>query len=113
MVLELHVTGHLTSVHSVGKLDKNGMLLHDTLNMRASDTNDAFVVLVRDVERNRGWHLLLNKSQALLHRLVASCHNINVEVVLVEAVEDDLHVALMIRLAQRSPNGSNFTYFGP
>lgn len=42
----------LTSVHSIGELDKDRVLLHDTLNVLTADANDALVILVRDMERD-------------------------------------------------------------
>ena len=85
--------GCLTSVHGIGKLDKDGMLLHDPLNVLTTNTDDALVILVGDVEGDGGRHLLLNQGQPLPHGLETRRHDIDVEVVLVEAVEDDLNVA--------------------
>lgn len=70
------------------------MLLHDALDVLATNTDNALVILIRHVERNRCRHLLFNKSETLLHRVVCRCHDINVEVVLVETIEYDLNIAL-------------------
>lgn len=70
------------------------MLLHDALDVLTTNTDDAFVVLIRHMERNRCRHFLLHKSEALLHGLISCCHDIDVEVVLVETIENDLHIAL-------------------
>ena len=61
--------------------------------MLASNTNDSLVVLVRYVERDRGRHLLLNEIETILRCFVLCAANIDVEIVLVEAVEYDLDVA--------------------
>lgn len=73
------------------------MLLHDTLNVLATNANDALVVLVRHMERDRRRHLLLNQGQTLLHGFIGGSHDVNVKVVFVEAVKDDLHIALKKR----------------
>ena len=82
-----------TAIHSVGELDKHGVLFHDPLNVLPSNTNDTLVVLVRDVERNRRRHLLFDKVQTVFRCLVLRSTNIDVEIVLVEAVKQDLYVA--------------------
>lgn len=93
---------HAASVHCIRELDKDRVLLHDALNVLSSDANDALVVLVRDMERDGSGHLLLNKGQTLLHRVVAGGHDIDVEVILIEAVEDDLDTALAHNLVDLS-----------
>ena len=82
----------LTTIHSIGELDEDGMLLHDALNVLTADSNDALMVLVGNVEGNRGWHFLLNKRQALLHGIVVGSNDVNVEVILPETLEHDLNV---------------------
>lgn len=42
----------LTSVHSIGELDKDRVLLHDALNVLTANTNNALMVLVGDMERD-------------------------------------------------------------
>jgi hypothetical protein len=37
---------------------------------------------------------LFDKCKTLLHRVVCRCHDIDVEIVLIEPVEDDLDIAL-------------------
>lgn len=69
------------------------MLLHDTLNMLATNTDDAFVVLVRYMERNRGGHFLFNQRQSLFHGVVVRSNDVNVEVVLPKTVEHNLDIA--------------------
>ena len=71
------------------------MLLHDALDVLAANANDSLVVLVWNMEGYRSRHLLLDKGQPLFHGLVAPAHDVNVEIVLVEAVEDDLNVACL------------------
>lgn len=83
-----------TSVHGIGELDENRVFLHDSLDVLPTDTNDPLVVLVWNMERNRRRHLLLDEGEALFHRFVRGSHDVDVEVVLVEAIKDDLDVAL-------------------
>lgn len=80
------------TIHSIGELDEDGVLLHDALNVLTTDSNDPLVVLVRNVERDGRWHLLLDEVEPIPSCLVLISADINVEVVLVETVEDDLHV---------------------
>ena len=61
--------------------------------MLATYANYAFVVLVRNMERDGGWHFLFYKVQSILGSIVLSPTNVDVEVVLIEAVKDDLDVA--------------------
>lgn len=70
------------------------MLLHDTLDVLAANANDALVVLVRHMERDGRGHLLLNQGKTLLHGFVGGSHDVDVEVVFVEAIKNDLHIAL-------------------
>lgn len=90
---------------SVGELDEDRMLLHDTLDVLAADTNDAFVVLVRHVERDRSRHLLFHQTEALLHRVIGRSVDVDVEIVLAEVFEHYLDVAY--RVCQRHPHRSN------
>lgn len=84
---------HTATIHGVGKLDEDGVFLHDTLDMLAANTNDSLMILIRDMERYRSRHFLLHKIQTVLRGLVLISANVNIEVVLVEAIKDDLHVA--------------------
>jgi len=61
--------------------------------MLTANTDDSLVVLIRDVEGNGSRHLLLNKIKTALGRLKLVSANVNVEVVLVEAIEDNLNIA--------------------
>ncbi len=63
--------------------------------MLSTNTNDSLVVLIRDMERDRCWHLLLNQVQSVLRSLVLRTAYVYVEVVLVEPVKNDLNVALV------------------
>lgn len=82
-----------SAIHGVGELNEDRVLFHDALNVLASDANNALVVLIRYMEGNRSWHFLFNKVEAVLRCLVLAPAYVNAEVVLVEAVEDDLYVA--------------------
>jgi hypothetical protein len=44
------VLANATTVHGVGELDEDRVLLHDALDVLATNANDALVVLVRHVE---------------------------------------------------------------
>lgn len=70
------------------------MLLHDALDVLAADTDDPLVVLVRHMERDAGWHFLLDQRKSVLHAVVRRSRYINVEVVLPIVVKKDLNVAL-------------------
>ena len=87
------LAAHTAAVHCIGELDEYRVLLHDSLNVLTANTDDALVVLVWNVERDRRRHFLFHHAQASLHKLVVDGHNINVEVVLVEAIKDNLNVA--------------------
>jgi len=69
------------------------MLFHDALDVLSANADNALVVLIGHVERDGSRHLLLDEGHTLLHRVVGRGNNINIEVVLSEAVEDDLHIA--------------------
>lgn len=94
LVPDSAATAILTSIHSIGELDEDRVLLHNALDVLTTNTDDAFVVLIRHMERNRCRHFLLHKSEALLHGLISCCHDIDVEIVLIETIENDLHIAL-------------------
>jgi hypothetical protein len=81
------------SIQGIGEFDEDGVLLHDALNVLASNSDDALVVLIGDVEGDGSGHLLLNKIETILRSFVLAANNINVEVVFIEAVEDDLNIA--------------------
>jgi hypothetical protein len=53
------------------------------------------VILIRNMEGDGGRHFLLDKSKPLLHGIVASSNDVDVEVVLVEAIKNYLDVALI------------------
>jgi len=88
------VLANATTVHGIRELDEDRVLLHDALDVLASNANDALVVLVRHVERDRSWHLKLHKIQTTLCSLVLRTAHVNVEVVLIEAIKDNLDIAL-------------------
>ena len=81
-----------TTVHGVGKLHEDGILLHDALDVLSSDANDTLVVLIRDVKGDGGRHFLLHKIEPILGSFVLGAADVDVEIVFVEAVEDDLHI---------------------
>jgi hypothetical protein len=80
-----------TPVHGVRELDKHRVLLHYSLNVLPSDANDSLMVLVRNMEGNRCRHLLLNERKSRFHRIIFSGTDIDVKVILVEAVKYNLH----------------------
>lgn len=84
---------HAATVHGVGELNKHRVLLHDALNVLATNADNTFVVLIGDMERDRSRHFLLNEVETILGRVVLIATNINVEVVLIESIEDDLNIA--------------------
>jgi len=88
------LAAHPATVHSVGELDENRMLLHDPLDVLAANTNDALVVLIGNMERDGCGHFLLHKPQTLLHGVVGAGLNFDVEVILAEVVKHDLDIAL-------------------
>ena len=61
--------------------------------MLATDSDDTLVVLVRDVERDRSRHLLLNEIESVLGGIVLCSTDIDIEVVFIEAIENDLDIA--------------------
>lgn len=83
---------HTTAVHGVGELDEDRVLLHDALDVLATDSDDSLVVLVRNMERDGRWHLLLDEIKPVPSCLVLIPADVNIEVVLVETIKDDLHV---------------------
>lgn len=82
-----------TPVHGVGEFDEDGVLFHDALNVLATYSNDTLVVLVRYVEGDRSRHLLLNEVETVFGGVVLCSTDVDVEIILVEAIEDDLDVA--------------------
>jgi len=88
------VLANATTIHGIGKLDEHRVLLHDALNVLTSNADDALVVLVWHVERDGSRHLKLHEVQSTLRSLVLRTAHVNVEVVLVEAIKDNLHIAL-------------------
>lgn len=85
-----------TSIHRIGELDEDGVLLHDSLDVLTTDANNALVVLVRDVERYLSRHLLFHEIESVLGSFVLGATHIDVEVVFIEAIKDDLHVACKV-----------------
>jgi hypothetical protein len=84
---------HTAAVHGVGEFDEDGIFLHDALNVLSADSDDSLVVLIRHMERDRSRHFLLNKVKTVLRGLILIATDVDVEVVLVEAIEYDLNVA--------------------
>lgn len=83
-----------STVHGIGEFDEDRVLLHDPLDMLTTDANDTLVVLIRHVERDGSRHLLLDQVESVFSGLVLCTTNYNVKVVLVEAIEHDLHAAV-------------------
>jgi len=88
------VLADATAVHGIGEFDEDGVLLHNALNVLATDTNDTLVVLIRNVERDRGRHFKLYQIQTVLGRLVLGAAHVDVKVVLVPTIKDNLDIAL-------------------
>lgn len=86
-------TFELTSLLSIGKLDEDRVLLHDSLNVLTANANNTLVVLIGHVERDRSGHLLFHQGQTLFHRIIGRCVDIDVEVILAKILEHDLNVA--------------------
>ncbi len=82
-----------TAVHGIRELHEDRVLLHDTLDMLTTDTDNALVVLIGYMERNRSRHLLFHKRQSLLHGVVIGSNDVDVEIILPKALEHDLDVA--------------------
>lgn len=61
--------------------------------MLATYSDDTFVVLIWHVEGDRSRHLLLNEVESVLGSVVLCSTNVDIEVVFVEAVENDLDIA--------------------
>ena len=61
--------------------------------MLATDSDDTLVVLIRYVEGDRSRHLLLHQVKPVLSSVVLCSTDVDIEVVFVEAIEDDLDVA--------------------
>lgn len=80
-----------STIHGIREFDENRIFFHDALDVLTANANDALVVLVRDVERDRSWHFLLNEVKAILCSFVLVATDVNVEVVFVEAIKDDLN----------------------
>ena len=82
-----------STIHRIGEFDKDGVLFHDPLNMLAADADDAFMVLIGHMEGYRSGHLLLHKIKTILGSFILRAADVDVEVVFVEAIEDDLYIA--------------------
>lgn len=81
--------------------------------MLTANTDNSLVVLIRNVEGNRSRHLLLNKIKTTLGGLKLVSANVNVEVVLVEAIEDNLNVAYQLLVVCIKTISSLVTHFDP
>lgn len=81
--------------------------------MLAANTDDSLVVLIGDVEGNRSRHLLLDKIKTALGGFKLVSANVNVEVVLVEAIEDNLNVAYLPLMVFIKTISSLVTDFDP
>lgn len=88
------IFANTSTVHGIGELDKDRVFLHDALDVLSADADDTLVVLVRDVKRDRGRHLKLNEVQSVLGGFVVLSTDIDIEIVLVEAIKDDLDITL-------------------
>ena len=82
-----------TPVHGVRELDEDGVFFHDALNVLATYSDDTFVVLIGYVEGDRSRHLLLNEVEPVFGGVVLCSTDVDIEIVFVEAIEDDLDVA--------------------
>jgi hypothetical protein len=78
-------------IHGVRELDKHRVLLHNPLNVLPSNANDSLMVLVGYVKGNGCRHLLLDERKSRFHRIIFSGTDIDVKVILVEAVEYNLN----------------------
>lgn len=61
--------------------------------MLATYSNDTLVILIRYVEGDRSRHFLLNEVEAVLGGIVLCSTDVDIEIVFIEAIEDDLDVA--------------------
>ena len=61
--------------------------------MLATYSDNTLMVLIRYVEGDRGRHLLLNEVEPVLGGVVLCSTNVDIEIVFVEAIENDLDVA--------------------
>lgn len=96
-----------SAVHCVGEFDKDRIPLHDTLDVLSTNANYAFMVLVGHMKRDGGRHFLLYELQSILSRIVLGTAYVNVEIVFVEAIENDLDVACPKPLAFGSQEGDD------
>ncbi len=69
------------------------MLFHDALDVLTTNADNAFMILIRYVERDGGRHFLFNKGHALFHRVMVRGDNVYVKVILSETIENDLDIA--------------------
>ena len=81
--------------------------------MLASDTDDAFVVLVRNMKGDGSRHFLFDEVKTVLHGFILPTANVNVEVVLVETVKDDLDIAWRDNQYRLRAEIAHNTYFDP
>lgn len=82
-----------SAVHGIGEFDENRILLHDALDVLASDTNDTLVILVGNMKRDGRRHFLLHKIQAVFGSVVLGPTYVDVKIIFIETIEYDLHVA--------------------
>ena len=109
-IVDLDIVVLLTNtaaVHRVREFDEDRIPLHDTLDVLATNANDAFMVLIGHMERDRGRHFLLDELQSILGRIVLCAAYVNVEIVFVEAIENDLDVACPMPLASGAEEDDN------
>ena len=83
------------AIHRIGELEEHRVLLHNTLDMSASNADYTLVVLIRDMKRYGRRHFRFDKVQAVLDRLVTWAADHDVKIVFVESVEEDLDVSQM------------------
>lgn len=88
------IFANAAAIHGVGKLDENGVLLHYALDMLAPNTNNTLMVLIRNMEGDRGRHFLFDQVKAVSCCFILGRAHINIEVVLVESVKDYLNMTL-------------------
>ena len=84
--------------------------------MLATYSDDTLVILIRYMEGDRSGHLLLDEVKSVLSSVVLCSTNVNIEVVFVEAIEDNLDVAYTNRqylLQGDQKRVVQMSYFGP
>lgn len=81
--------------------------------MLTTNADDAFVVLIGYMEGYRSRHLLLHKIKAVLGSFILRPADIDVEIVFIEAIEDDLYIAYATSVFVAWTLVENDSYFGP